>query len=129
MKKYSRESISPDLTPLIDIIFQLLIFFLVSTMFRQDERALTLNLPQASNFDGGSNPNSLTVELTTRQLLINGTATSIDKSDDILATVENKKQTVEVRIDKKVSYEQVIKLLDKLKKHELTNLNLITSTK
>jgi biopolymer transport protein ExbD len=40
-----REPLSPDMTPLIDVVFLLLIFFLVSTSFKKDELALLLNLP------------------------------------------------------------------------------------
>jgi biopolymer transport protein ExbD len=37
-----------NLTPMIDIVFQLLIFFLVATRFEEEERELDLVLPQAS---------------------------------------------------------------------------------
>ena len=36
-----------DLTPLVDVIFLLLIFFMVSTTFKEDE-GIELNLPEAS---------------------------------------------------------------------------------
>jgi len=37
-----------SLTPLIDVVFLLLIFFLVATRFEQEERDMDVNLPQAS---------------------------------------------------------------------------------
>jgi biopolymer transport protein ExbD len=45
-KRQSREEISVNLTPLIDVVFLLLIFFMVSTTFTKEAR-LTLNLPSA----------------------------------------------------------------------------------
>jgi biopolymer transport protein ExbD len=39
---------SLSLTPLIDVVFLLLIFFLVSTRFEQEERDMDVELPQAS---------------------------------------------------------------------------------
>lgn len=39
---------SLSLTPLIDIVFLLLIFFLVVSRFEQEERDMDVNLPQAS---------------------------------------------------------------------------------
>ena len=39
---------TPNLTPLIDIVFLLLVFFLVATTFRKDEVELDLQLPEAS---------------------------------------------------------------------------------
>ena len=37
-----------DLTPMIDCVFQLLIFFLVATKFAEEERELDVMLPEAS---------------------------------------------------------------------------------
>jgi biopolymer transport protein ExbD len=39
---------SANLTPLIDIVFNLLLFYLVSTTFLDEERALDIDLPGAS---------------------------------------------------------------------------------
>ena len=39
---------SLSMTPLIDVIFLLLIFFLVSTKFAEEERDLPIQLPEAS---------------------------------------------------------------------------------
>ncbi len=37
-----------NLTPMIDVVFQLLIFFLVAAKFEEEERNMPLPLPQAS---------------------------------------------------------------------------------
>ena len=39
---------SLSLTPLIDVVFLLLIFFLVATRFAEEERSLEVKLPTAS---------------------------------------------------------------------------------
>ena len=39
---------SLSVTPLIDVVFLLLIFFLVSSRFSEEERELDLNLPNVS---------------------------------------------------------------------------------
>ena len=46
MKKRTREELSPDLTPLIDVIFLLLIFFMVTTVMREYE-GLEIVMPRA----------------------------------------------------------------------------------
>ncbi|MEX1026069.1 MAG: biopolymer transporter ExbD [Planctomycetota bacterium] len=43
------EETSADLTPLIDVVFQLLIFFLLATTFADPERELELELPTAES--------------------------------------------------------------------------------
>ena len=42
------ETAGPNMTPIIDVVFQLLIFFLVATRFDQEERELDTILPQAA---------------------------------------------------------------------------------
>ncbi len=42
----STESEGPNLTPVIDVVFLLLIFFLVATRFDQEERELPVELPE-----------------------------------------------------------------------------------
>jgi biopolymer transport protein ExbD len=45
-KGWSAGSVS--MTPMIDVVFLLLIFFLVATRFEQEERDMDVDLPQAS---------------------------------------------------------------------------------
>ncbi|MCA8918593.1 MAG: biopolymer transporter ExbD [Planctomycetes bacterium] len=44
-RKRTRENATPDLTPMIDVTFQLLIFFILCTRFRADERKFLVDLP------------------------------------------------------------------------------------
>lgn len=46
-KRQNRESVEVNLTPLIDIVFLLLIFFMVSTTFTK-ENHLSIDLPEAN---------------------------------------------------------------------------------
>ena len=43
-----RESLGLDLTPVIDVVFILLIFFIVTSVFKKDELALVLDLPSSN---------------------------------------------------------------------------------
>jgi len=47
LRKFRRESPNIDLTPLIDVVFMLLIFFMVSTTFK-DQSMIRIDLPKAS---------------------------------------------------------------------------------
>lgn len=40
-----------DLMPLVDVVFLLLIFFMVTAQFQEDERDLAISLPDAENGD------------------------------------------------------------------------------
>ncbi|MBZ0135898.1 MAG: biopolymer transporter ExbD [Planctomycetes bacterium] len=45
-RKRSRDNAMPDLTPMIDVTFQLLIFFILVTRFKVDERDFRTELPR-----------------------------------------------------------------------------------
>ena len=48
-KKNGRRPTDVDLTPLMDVIFLLLVFFMVATSFHEESRALDVSLPRAEN--------------------------------------------------------------------------------
>ena len=48
LKTYLDEQPTLNLTPMIDVIFQLLIFFMVATTFQDPEREIDVELPEAS---------------------------------------------------------------------------------
>ena len=48
-RRKQREDLVPELTPMIDVIFLLLIFFMVATVFKKDEAVLLLQLPKAKD--------------------------------------------------------------------------------
>ena len=53
------EDAGPDLTPVIDVVFLLLIFFLVATEYHQEERELDVVLPEVTQ----AQPLAMTKEL------------------------------------------------------------------
>ena len=52
---------------------------------------------------------------------------AFESLEDNLKAIKNKEKPVIVRIDKKVPYERVVKVLDLLQKYNLTNLALVTN--
>lgn len=127
MKRRSRELGAPDITPLIDVVFLLLIFFMVSTVFKKDEVALLLNLPKMANGENKVAPKTkMTIELSVEELAVDGKKLAIDDAKMAFSQVKEKTMPIEVRIDKEVKYDRVVTLLDALKEFELTNLSLIT---
>ncbi|MCF6330589.1 MAG: biopolymer transporter ExbD [Sulfurimonas sp.] len=121
-----RESITPDLTPIIDVVFLILIFFLVSSTFKKDELSLDLMLPSSTHSSKPINKDQLSLELTTTSVAFKGISMSFEKLDNALLQVLDKESTLDIRIDKKVEYARVMKLFDLLKKHDLNNLALVS---
>ena len=124
-----REQLTPDITPLIDIVFLLLIFFLVSTAFKKNESALPLQLPSSEASKQMIQKEEVSIELSPEKMALKGKEVSFAQLDAALSLVKDKKMPVNVRIDKKVHYERIVKLFDILKKHDLNNLALINEPK
>ena len=123
-----RELLTPDITPLIDIVFILLIFFIVSSVFKKEELALNLNLPNSTAQELEVEIKHLSIELSTESLAYLGKELSFEQFDIKLSNVIKKDKPIILRIDKDVTYEKIIKVLDILQKYSLNNLSLVTTT-
>ncbi len=122
-----REALGLDLTPVIDVVFILLIFFIVTSVFKKEELALLLDLPTSNAKEIEVKEGQIFIELGKDKLAIKGIEVSFDSLEDNLKAIKNKNNPVIVRIDKKVEYERVVKVLDLLQKYNLVNLALVTN--
>lgn len=114
------EAPSIDLTPVIDVVFNLLIFFLVATTYHQAEREMRIALPTASS--------AVPLSVAMREIVINvdaqgrvftgRAATTHEGLGAIIrdAVARNPDQKVTVRGDKSVAYEHIARVLDICKK-------------
>ena len=83
-----REEVEVNLTPLIDVVFLLLIFFMVSTTFPK-ETSLSLDLPEASS--QSSRASDTQIEITITQggdFALNGVSLINKKDDTLRAALE-----------------------------------------
>lgn len=124
MAKRTRR-IRPDMTPLIDCVFLLLVFFLVTSVFKQDESVLKLILPETQTETKRDTPEGLYIELSETELAFNGQRGTPDELREKAATVQNKKSPVAIKIDKETTYERIAVILDILQVQKLYNIQLI----
>lgn len=125
-RRQRRESLAMDLTPLIDVVFLLLVFFLVTSTFKKDELALLLKLPKAEQGSGSEKKvDQLTIELSSDQVAVNGKKSSIDELPATLQAAQ-KDILVNLRVDGDVKYTRLVKVLDLLQTNKLENISLIT---
>ena len=125
-----------ELTPLIDVDFLLLIFFMISTTFTK-ETSLQINLPEASGEEGIEQPKSVEVQVSA------DAEYAISRSSDGVATalINSNRETLSkalsefknqegilliVRADKKATHESVINVLDVAQELGLTNITFAT---
>lgn len=124
MAKRTRR-IRPDMTPLIDCVFLLLVFFLVTSVFKQDESVLKLILPETQTETKRDTPEGLYIELSETELAFNGQRGTPDELREKAASVQNKKSPVAIKIDKGTTYERIAIILDILQVQKLYNIQLI----
>lgn len=108
-----------DFVPMVDVLFNLLIFFLLATSMAQAEREMSIALPQAAS----SGPISMSM----REIIINIHADSAIEvagktisQDDLAAMIRsavagNPEQKVSVRGDRTASYGTIAAVLDTCK--------------
>ncbi|MEM7229545.1 MAG: biopolymer transporter ExbD [Planctomycetota bacterium] len=108
--------VSIDMMPLIDMVFLLLIFFLVATSFHQDEREMQVKLPVAQNAGPISTVmRDLIVNIDANgDIIVGGSTISSDDLRTIVADAveRNPEQKVSVRGDRDVPYGTVVTVLD-----------------
>lgn len=128
-RRHKREAISMDLTPLIDMVFLLLIFFLVTSSFKKEQLALLVKLPKAEQGAGTAKKvEQLTIELSDTEVALNGKKTTIEELPASFQ-VADKTILVNLRIDGDVRYQRLVKILDLLQLNKLENVSLITDKK
>ncbi|MGI9470111.1 MAG: ExbD/TolR family protein [Rubripirellula sp.] len=119
MAKIRRSSVAStlSLTPLIDVVFLLLIFFLVTSEFEEEERRLDIVLPTATSaVPMTSKPREVVVDIDADGLIyLSGQQTELDELHRLLRiAVSNNptNQTVVIRADHSTSFQPVVSVMD-----------------
>jgi biopolymer transport protein ExbD len=118
-----------DLVPMIDVVFQLILFFLVSTTFAVLP-GISLDLPVSSTAEG-TRTNGITITVDSADsLYVNSKAVPIGALDaalEILATdLPRDSVPVSLEADEMVPNGMIVKILDSLRRTGFTGVNLRT---
>ena len=132
MKFQSRqpEPASMQLAPMIDIVFLLLIFFIVTWQFTRSETELSVSVPTAQE---GAEPQRQVGEIVIN-ILADGTVRIEGGTVDLeqllvkLAKIagEFKNQPVRIRGDGSVDYQRVVEVIDTCQKAGIWNISFAT---
>ncbi|MCY3812476.1 MAG: biopolymer transporter ExbD [Gammaproteobacteria bacterium] len=129
-RRPGRGASTVELTPLIDVVFLLLIFFMVSTTFKR-ESALAVELPDAQ----GAPRESAAAEITVRV----GASGSVAVNDELLPDGEvgtvaaaldrASGARVVVAADAAARHDAVVRVLDAAGRSGLTEVRILTARK
>jgi len=130
-KLKNRDEFNLDITPLIDVVFLLLIFFMVSTTFKH-ESEINITLPSASTETVSQKPDAINIGLDLKgniyvdgKKLNNSEFTTIKMA--LFDRIKNsEKPPVIISADTDVKYQSVIYLLDTLRQLGLVKITYAT---
>ena len=126
----SRHVKTPDLMiiPMIDIMFFLLVFFMISTMYMVDLKTIPIQLPKAAN-SSVDTQTTFAVSIKKDGSIWLGEKQTDVKSLAMQALMEQKANSnfaIVIRADKDADYGQVIAVLDMLKGAGINRFGLAT---
>lgn len=129
LNKFKRKSLSINITSLIDVMFILLLFFIVTSTFRDiNAAALDLELPKSDEATEEQNDiKEFTLYLDKHNnVSIAGRVFQLDSLQYLFSDVKDEiaGNPIVIKGDQEVTYQSFIKVFDVLKSHDITNLIL-----
>ena len=115
-----------NLTPMLDMVFNLLLFFLAATTFAKEEVELDMRLPQAASGQVGGEAKQLVVNVTAEgSLHVDGRAVTLEALRQKLAAAQQRdaKQSVLVRGDRAAQFGVGIQGLEACRLAKITKVD------
>lgn len=118
----------PMLSPMIDMIFLLLVFFIVSTMYMTEIKSVPIRLPVAQNSETVSKSNFTVTLKKDGTLYLDEQKITLEAlvQNASLSSKQDENFAVILRAEATVEYQKVIKLMDALKGGGVTRFGLAT---
>lgn len=124
-----KPQISLDLTPLIDVVFQLVIFFMVATVFNTSP-GLELEIPVSETVEAIDVDEVRLTLISPEEIYLNEDLVSWDElageMDRLAPFIREQEKSVVIEGDRTVPYETFIKTLDLLRARGIEGVGLIT---
>ncbi len=117
----ARRFSAPSLTPMIDVVFLLLLFFLLSSQFKTQE---TLRIAVAGEAAQANEVDLQLVELG-KQMRLNGIDVTEHEFISHLVGLQPNKTSFAIRSDQEVTYGEVVKMIDQIRSMGFENVVLV----
>lgn len=134
MKLQRQENEDPQLniTPLIDVVFLLLIFFMVTTTF-QKEAQLRIQIPEADQAPTATQPQMLEIIIDSQGRYFLGQQEVVNTRPETLraaiskAAGDDRERPVMIRADARTPHQSVVTAMDVLGQLGFANLSIATT--
>ena len=124
--KHSEEELSINITSMIDVIFILLIFFMVSTQFKK--ASLPLDLPRSEE-TAESEQQDLTkvLAVNANQMELDGKIVSLEELEPILEKMysENQNLALSLECERTVEFERIVQILTKIQNAGISRIGIV----
>jgi biopolymer transport protein ExbD len=117
-----------NMTPLVDIVFLLLVFFMLTAHFIEDE-AIPIDLPEAENSAASEEDGFILISMGAEgQLLVDGDPVEIDELEQTLrgALHAPEKRFVRLKGDQMADFGLGVKIIDAAKAAGAESLDILT---
>ena len=113
-----------NITSLIDVIFILLIFFMVSTQFKRS--SLPLDLPRSEDSTQEQNTAKV-LAVTVNVLELDGTPVTLDTLQDMLAGLyaQNPELALSLECERTVDFERIVQILTKIQAVGISRIGIV----
>ena len=126
-RREEEDSFAFDMTPMIDVVFLLLIFFMVSTVFVDFSKKMDINLPTSKSSSLDESTKTLEVEMSKdKKIFLAGKPLTLLGLETTLAKMEfkDKKPSAIIRADKSLPYGDVIQVMGLLQKKGIPDISV-----
>ena len=130
-QKEEKELISINITPLIDIVFLLLVFFMLATSFIQ-KSAIEINLTSGETVKIENKKNTVVLILNKKGLIyLNNKVINISNIKNEIRNIvkKNPKNKVLIKSHKKIPTQKVIRLIEEVRLAGTDNIKLVNLEK
>ncbi len=127
-KRRLKPTATVELVPMIDVVFQLVIFFMVSSTFILTP-GISLTLPESSTAEPVVMGKLVVTIVSEEEIYLNKEEYTLSALDSVLERLKNREgreeiRTVVVEGDRSVPYSLMVKVLDTLRRGGFDGVNL-----
>jgi len=126
MQRRKKKEMWLELTSMTDMIFLLLIFFIVTTTFKKFETKLDVKVPKAKGVSALKKKDVVIEINKDGDIAFNGGVTNLKELERKLYNIyiKDPSQLIVIKADRLVQYERVVKVMGLCKSNNLENLGM-----
>lgn len=119
-----RKELDMDVTPLIDVVFQLLVFFMLTSSFLLP--GIELSLPKAITYDDLNQDLILSISSEGKYFIGNESIGETELMEKLKEEISARKEkSVTIRSDQSVAYRYFLKAMDAARQANASTINLL----